>query len=72
MPDALLRRVVRRRLARLLERLDEEAGGDAAAQRARVAAGLRRQPIALHPGAANRQHYELPAGVLRGWCWARA
>jgi cyclopropane-fatty-acyl-phospholipid synthase len=59
-PDAVLRRVVRARLANLLARLEREAGGDAAARNARVAARLRRQPVALHPDLANRQHYELP------------
>ena len=60
-PEALMRRVVQARLARLLDRLEREAGGDPAAQVRRAAAGLRRQPIAVHAEAANRQHYELPA-----------
>ena len=59
-PDPVLRRAVRMRLARLLERLEREAGGDAGAQVRHVAAGLRRQPVAVRPDAANRQHYEVP------------
>ncbi len=63
-PDAVVRRAVRLRLARLLARLDREAGGDAEAQLRRVAAGLRREPIAVHADDANRQHYELPAAFF--------
>jgi len=59
-PDPVIRRAVRLRLARLLARLEREAGGDAAAQVARVAAGLRREPVVLAADDANRQHYELP------------
>ncbi len=59
-PDGLLRRAVRARLARLLDRLEAEAGGDSAAQVRRAAARLRLQPIALHTDRANEQHYELP------------
>ena len=59
-PDAVIRRAVRLRLARLLARLEREAGGDAEAQLRRVAAGLRHEPVAVHVDDANRQHYELP------------
>jgi cyclopropane-fatty-acyl-phospholipid synthase len=60
-PDALVRRGVRSRLRRQLERLEREGGADPGAQVRRVADELRRQPMAIDVEAANRQHYEVPA-----------
>ena len=62
-PDALLRRLVRRRLGERLEEL-AAAGGDAAALRS-YAAALAAGPLAIHQDAANRQHYELPTAFFR-------
>lgn len=59
-PDALLRRGIRRLCALRLR--DEQAGG-AASQAARFAERiemLRDSPVAIHADAANLQHYELP------------
>lgn len=64
-PDAVIRRAIRARLGRQLARLERDAAGDAAAQVRRMAAELRRQPIAIHQDAANRQHYEVPAAFFR-------
>ena len=59
-PDALLRAGIRslcERHARALGRRDAAAADRDLAE---FVAGMRRQPIALVPDAANRQHYELP------------
>ena len=59
-PDALLRWGVRKLCA---SRLKEERQGGPAAQAARFQrrlAHLRTTEVALHPDAANIQHYELP------------
>jgi cyclopropane-fatty-acyl-phospholipid synthase len=61
LPDSLVRWGIRRLCAR---RLREERAGGPEAQEERLAERLeqlRRSPIALHPEAANAQHYELPA-----------
>lgn len=60
LPDAMLRAGIR---ALLRERLQELRSGDAQATAAQTAAFLedmRQAPLALHPEAANAQHYELP------------
>lgn len=60
LPDAVIRRGIRRLIAM---RLDDESKGGPEGQRARVAAlarSMREAPIALHIEAANEQHYELP------------
>ncbi|MEJ5209793.1 cyclopropane-fatty-acyl-phospholipid synthase family protein [Denitratimonas sp. CY0512] len=64
-PDALLRLGIRRLCA---QRLREEAGGGIEAQSARFLrqlAALRDSPVAIHPDAANRQHYELPPAFFQ-------
>jgi len=63
-PDGLLRRIIRRRLAERLERLETEADGDAAAALRRYAAALAAGPLVIHQEAANRQHYELPTAFF--------
>jgi cyclopropane-fatty-acyl-phospholipid synthase len=63
-PDALLRRMIRRRLRGLLQRLDDAAGGDDAAALRSYAAELSAGPLAIHQDAANRQHYELPTAFF--------
>src|SRR5581483_3680291 len=55
-PDALLRVAIQRLCRR---RLIEAGDVDGAARRAFLQS-LHSGPIALVPGAANRQHYELP------------
>jgi cyclopropane-fatty-acyl-phospholipid synthase len=60
-PDWLIRAVVRRSLARLLQRqcrasLEERAVGKQA-----LIEKLRQSPIAIHTEEPNRQHYEVPA-----------
>ncbi len=60
LPDAMLRQGIRRLCAR---RLREEMAGGLDQQAARFAARLhllRHSPMAVHPDAANAQHYELP------------
>ena len=59
-PDWLTRIGIRRLLA---ERLRGEATDDRSREAvlARLEAELRASPIALHTGAANQQHYEVPA-----------
>ncbi len=60
-PDALIRRGIRRLLA---QRLDEEGSGTLAEQQARhmrFLRSLRTSPLAIHTQAANEQHYEVPA-----------
>jgi cyclopropane-fatty-acyl-phospholipid synthase len=61
LPDAVLRLAIRRLLAR---RLAEARAGGAEAERARLLAWVeecRRSEIAIATGAANEQHYEVPA-----------
>lgn len=61
LPDFLIRLGIRRLCAR---RLRQERAGGLLAQEERAAdriAQLRRSPIAIHPEAANAQHYEVPA-----------
>jgi cyclopropane-fatty-acyl-phospholipid synthase len=61
LPDPLIRFGIRRLCAR---RLRQEMGGGPESQEERLAdrlEELRRSPIAIHPEAANAQHYELPA-----------
>ena len=60
LPDAVIRSGIRRLLAR---RLQQEGRGDTEADRLRQRdffEQLRRSPLAVDTGAANRQHYELP------------
>lgn len=64
-PDALLRRGIRRLCA---QRLREEQAGGVAAQSARFAERiemLRHSPVAIHTEAANAQHYELPPAFFQ-------
>ena len=59
-PDALIRRAIRRLLR---ARLAAEDRGDPEAQQAQQNAlieALRASAIAIHTDAANEQHYELP------------
>ncbi len=65
MPDGLLRRVVRRRLAERLDKLEAAAGGDPAGALRRHAARLAAGPLVIHQDDANRQHYELPTAFFR-------
>jgi cyclopropane-fatty-acyl-phospholipid synthase len=63
-PDVLLRRAIRRLCA---ERLASETAGGPAAIEARkraLLATLRTSAVAVHPEAANAQHYELPAELF--------
>lgn len=53
-PDAVIRRAIRRRCAERLRR--ERVGFD----RAAFVAGLKTMPVALHTDLANEQHYEVP------------
>jgi cyclopropane-fatty-acyl-phospholipid synthase len=62
-PDALLRRVIRRRLREQLQQL--EAADDAASILCKHAAELAASPLAIHQDAANRQHYELPTDFFK-------
>jgi cyclopropane-fatty-acyl-phospholipid synthase len=65
LPDALIRLGIRRLCA---QRLRDEASGGPEAQEMRLQqrlAQLRQGALALHTGAANRQHYELPPEFFR-------
>ncbi len=65
LPDSLLRRGIRRLLAR---RLDEETAPGASGQEARLvrfANGLRSQPIAVNTRDSRQQHYEVPTEFYR-------
>jgi cyclopropane-fatty-acyl-phospholipid synthase len=64
-PDWLTRIGIRRLLAGRLRA--EATGGDRGREMAlaRLEAELRASPIALHTGAANEQHYEVPAGFFQ-------
>jgi len=53
-PDAVIRRAIRRRCRERLRRERERS------DRSAFVAGLRASPIALHTDLANEQHYELP------------
>jgi len=64
-PDFVIRAAIR---ALLRRRLREEAAGDPQARSARFARRideLRQSPIAIETGAANAQHYEVPAAFYR-------
>lgn len=64
LPDALIRAGIR---AMCAQRLREERGHDLAAESARFQQRimeLRGSPLAMHVGAANRQHYEVPTGFF--------
>ena len=64
LPDLLVRFGIRRLCAR---RLREGREGGLEGQEERLAAclaQLRRSPVAIHPEAANIQHYELPAAFF--------
>jgi cyclopropane-fatty-acyl-phospholipid synthase len=64
LPDAVLRLGIRRLVA---ARARAEARGGVEGQQERLSAwveALRRSPIALETGAANEQHYEVPAAFF--------
>ena len=64
-PDFVIRRGIRYLLR---QRLREESQGGIEAQAARLSAfvgHLRAGPIAIETAAANRQHYEVPAGFFQ-------
>jgi cyclopropane-fatty-acyl-phospholipid synthase len=60
LPDALVRAGIRHRLAERLRRLPLGDCEAALAAKQAFAEACRRAPIALAPGRANEQHYELP------------
>ncbi len=65
LPDWLIRLGIRRLLAARL-REESQPGPEAQAERLmRFIELLRRSPVAIGTGAANAQHYEVPAGFYR-------
>jgi cyclopropane-fatty-acyl-phospholipid synthase len=65
LPDRLIRLGIRRLLAARL-REESEGGPEAQAERLmRLVRSLRRSPIAILTGAANQQHYEVPAAFFQ-------
>ena len=64
-PDAVVRVGIRRLLAAQLERAGPPGSARRAAAREALRERLRNGPIAVHPDAANRQHYEVPAEFFR-------
>lgn len=65
LPDAALRFGIRRLLAERLAAEWARAAADPAARTAEWVSRLSAAPVALHPEAANRQHYEVPAEFFR-------
>ena len=59
-PDWLIRVVVRRSLARLMQRQRGPSLEERAANKQALIAKLRKSPIAIHTEQPNRQHYEVP------------
>jgi cyclopropane-fatty-acyl-phospholipid synthase len=59
LPDALLRASIARLVANSAKTLAAAPGSDAA-----FAASMSENPVALHPAAANAQHYEVPAAFF--------
>ncbi len=65
LPDALIRRGIRRLLAQRLrqeDRIEPDLNRDAARE---FADQLRRGPLAIETGAANEQHYEVPTSFFQ-------
>jgi cyclopropane-fatty-acyl-phospholipid synthase len=60
LPDRLVRAGIRRRLAQRLRQLPLDDCEAALAAKQAFAEACRRAPVALVPGRANEQHYELP------------
>lgn len=66
-PNAVIRVGIRRQLAARLAEIGTSAAQAAACERKmRYIDSLRAKPIAVDTAAANSQHYEVAAGVLRG------
>jgi cyclopropane-fatty-acyl-phospholipid synthase len=61
LPDRLIRRTVRARIAGHEQSLERAVGGEPRVALRDFARQLREQPIAVHTEAANAQHYEVPA-----------
>jgi cyclopropane-fatty-acyl-phospholipid synthase len=61
-PDAVTRAAIRRIVRRRQRQTEEPDPARRAERRRRFAADRSRGPVAIHSGAANRQHYEVPAG----------
>lgn len=61
LPDAMLRAGIRQLLRERLQSLRSGNAQAAAALTGEFLATMRNAPLALHPDAANAQHYELPA-----------
>lgn len=64
-PDWLIRIGIRQLLAKRLSAEDAHNESLRAAMQEQLISELRSSPIALHPAAANQQHYELPAGFFQ-------
>ena len=64
-PDSLIRIGIRELLAKRLRAEDNCNESLRAAMQEQLISELRNSPIALHPTAANQQHYELPAGFFQ-------
>lgn len=65
LPDAWIRRGIRRLLLRRLQAEDRGSPEANARQVSAYAAALGQGPIAIQPRAANAQHYEVPAEFFR-------
>ena len=60
LPDAVLRAVIRRRVAARLHRARRGTLADRAAARSTLLAARASGPVTVHTGEANDQHYEVP------------
>ena len=60
LPDAVLRAVIRRRVAARLDRARRGTLAERAAARSALLAARAAGPVTLHTGEANDQHYEVP------------
>ena len=64
-PDAVLRRGIRRLLAQRLREEDRGGPEQDQAQLMRLVEQLRASPVAIETSAANEQHYEVPAAFYQ-------
>ena len=65
LPDALVRRWIRRLLAQRLKHEEQACSGSPALAEERLVKILSQEPIAALPETANEQHYEVPSAFYR-------
>lgn len=65
LPDALLRRIIRSRVAGLVEGFDRLGPAEQQEREAEVLAALESGPVTINTDDANRQHYSVPPEFFR-------